>query len=120
MRLPRQTIQVEVLELGSTIHSITSQPPCDPWGWDAQAPCRRFQFLAPKKGQLVVNLSFSSGSLDFTIVRVPTNDYVGTSDEALQSITVKANLSAGELYEIRVNSYYDETPFDLQAIFLVF
>ncbi len=53
--------------------------------------------------------------LDATIV-LPNNMYLGTSElTANTEITVKANVEAGEEYEIRVNSYYARQTFELKA-----
>ncbi len=103
--------------LGSTIHAMVdwSMPPCDPIRWDAQAPCRRFEFTAPFSGTLVLSISWAGGSeLDATMVR--NDDYIATSTSVgLETVAMSAFVMAGVTYEIRVNSYYGSQVFDLRA-----
>jgi hypothetical protein len=102
--------------LGQTIRASTHEPPCDPVQWDAFAPCRRFHFTPASTGVLVIVVSWNNGrDLDATIV-LPNNMYLGTSElTGNNEITVKANVEAGEEYEIRVNSYYARQTFELKA-----
>ena len=107
------------LVLGQTIRTTVEAdaPPCDPIGWDAQAPCRRFTFTAPHSGVLVLMIAWVGGSpLDATIVQADGH-YVGTSkDSGFESIFADAVVEGGRQYEIRVNSYYGAQVFDLKAV----
>jgi hypothetical protein len=106
------------IQLGRTISSTVrpDAPPCDPAGWDAQAPCRRLPFTAPVSGVLAIRIWWFGGSpLDATIV-APDGAYLGMSVESgVEEIRVSATVRAGEAYEIRVNSYYDYQAFTLRA-----
>ena len=108
------------LVLGQTIRTTVEAdaPPCDPIGWDAQAPCRRFTFTAPHSGNLILMIAWFGGSpLDATIVQAADGHYVGTSKDAgFESIFADAVVEGGRQYEIRVNSYYGAQVFDLKAV----
>ena len=109
----------DTLVLGQTIRTTVeaNAPPCDPIGWDAQAPCRRFTFTAPHSGVLVLMISWIGGSpLDATIIAADGR-YVATSKEAgFEAVFADAAVEGGQTYEIRVNSYYGAQLFDLKAV----
>jgi len=108
------------IELGRTIRSNVpaSAKPCDPIRWDARAPCRRFRFTPSSSGLLSMQIKWDGMiSLDATITTL-SNDYVATSSEVgFGNVTMAASLTAGQTYEIRINSYYGGLIFDLAATF---
>jgi hypothetical protein len=118
VRLPRLEGWSDIIRLGQTIRS-TVEPraaPCDPMGWDAQAPCRRFPFTAPASGALIISIAWHGGSRLDAIIALSDGTYVATSDDTgLEQITVLATVGAGEKYQVYVNSYYDRQVFDLKA-----
>ncbi len=109
---------IDEMALGRTIRSTVPEdaPPCDPIGWDALAPCRRFLFTAPSSGELSIRISWAGDPpLDATMM-TPNGDYLATSEESgFEEILMNAFVTAGETYEIRVNSYYDYQVFNLRA-----
>ena len=111
----RRMLLSDSIVLGATITSITDGPPCDPVGWDAAAPCRRFGFIAPASGILVVSITWDAGPpLDALIVW--NNSMLAYSnDSGNENVTLNAPLIAGDWYEIRVNSYYFPQVFQLRA-----
>jgi hypothetical protein len=111
----------DTIEFGRTIRSYVYENavPCDPAGWDARAPCRRFYFTPSSAGVLAVEIKWDGEpSLDATIV-TPSNSYVTSSTEAgAGRILMSASLAAGVKYEVRVNSYYGYQAFDMTAVFI--
>jgi len=108
------------IELGRTIRSNVpaSAKPCDPIRWDARAPCRPFRFTPSSSGLLSLQIKWDGLiPLDATITTL-SNDYVATSSEVgFGNVTMAASLTAGQTYEIRINSYYGGLIFDLAATF---
>ena len=106
------------MALGRTIRSAVPAdgPPCDPVRWDAHAPCRRFSFTAPSSGQLTIRIWWAGGPpLDATMM-APNGDYHAASEESdIDEIVINAFVTAGETYEVRVNSYYGYQVFNLRA-----
>ncbi|MGQ0703462.1 MAG: carboxypeptidase-like regulatory domain-containing protein [Gemmatimonadales bacterium] len=103
--------------LGATIRSTVdaAAPPCDPIGWDALAPCRRFWFTAPSSGRLAITIKWS-GQPDLDATMVVAGDYIATSrDVGPGEIALGADVAAGGTYEIRVSAYYGGQTFDLKA-----
>jgi hypothetical protein len=95
---------------------LEDAPPCDPAGWDAQAPCRRLYFLAPTSGILTVVITWTGEPQLDAVITSPNGTYLGTSSElGFERIIVSASVGAGDLYEIRVNSYYGRQMFRLRA-----
>ena len=109
---------IDELALGRTIRSNVpaDAPPCDPVGWDAQAPCRRFLFTAPSSGELTIRIWWAGyPPLDATMM-APSGDYLAASAESgFEEIVMNAFVTAGETYEVRVNSYYEYQVFNLRA-----
>ena len=107
-----------VLTLGGTISAVVQagSPPCDPEGWDAQAPCRRFYFTAPAAGKLEVVVSWAgTPELDVTLVAVG-GGYVAASNPAgFERVLLEGPVHKGTDYELRVNSYYGTQEFQLKA-----
>jgi len=112
--------RADTMRFGQTIQSTveSDSPPCDPVGWDAKAPCRRFHFRPPKNGLFVVTISWNGGpEMDATMV-LDNGQYVATSADAPgDEVTLAAGLEAGKLYVLRVNSYYSRQDFLLRAEF---
>jgi len=108
------------IELGRTVRSNVpaSAKPCDPIRWDARAPCRPFRFTPSSSGLLSLQIKWDGLiPLDATITTL-SNDYVATSSEVgFGNVTMAASLTAGQTYEIRINSYYGGLIFDLAATF---
>ena len=108
----------QVLTLGDTISATVQAgaPPCDPDGWDAEAPCRRFQFMAPASGKLLVAITWQgSPEIDATLVHV-RGGYVGFSESAgFERVLLEGAVVKGQDYELRVNSYYGKQDFKLTA-----
>ena len=107
-----------VLTLGEWIESqvLGAAPPCDPVGWDANAPCRKFLFTAPTSGRLSVTLEWSGDpELDATLVTL-NGTYVGSSNPAgIERQLLEGPVAKGETYEVRVSSYYGLQDFRLRA-----
>jgi hypothetical protein len=107
-----------ILTLGDTISATVQAgaPPCDPTGWDAEAPCRRFHFTAPASGKLLVAITWQgSPEIDAALVHV-RGGYVGISVSAgYERVLLDATVVMGQDYELRVNSYYGKQDFKLTA-----
>ena len=107
-----------ILTLGDTISATVQAgaPPCDPTGWDAEAPCHRFHFTAPASGKLLVAITWvGNPEIDATLVHV-RGGYVGTSVSAgYERALLEATLVRGQDYELRINSYYGKQDFKLSA-----
>ena len=109
----------DTILLGKTIRSSVASdaPPCDPFGWDARAPCKPFRFTAPRSGVLVIIVSWESGpELDVSIV-TPPNNYLRSwsSSGGAQEASLTAPVESGVTYEIRVNAYYSGQVFQIHA-----
>jgi hypothetical protein len=111
-------LETETLTFGEWIESrvFVGAPPCDPWGWDAEAPCRKFLFEAPMDGRLVVTLEWTGDpQLDATLV-TPSGGYLGISHEAgYERALLEGPVLRSRAYEVRVNSYYGTQDFRLKA-----
>jgi Carboxypeptidase regulatory-like domain len=116
----RKLYYADSIELGRTIRSnvSASSSPCDPVQWDARAPCRRFRFIPRSSGFLSIQIKWDGLiPLDATIVTL-RNAYIATSrDAGFGVVTIVASLTAGETYEVRINSFYGALTFDLTADF---
>lgn len=90
--------------------------PCDPVGWDARAPCKRFFFTAPATGNLSIIITWSGEPpIDATLVN-HTNSYLAVSNElAPRLVELYGPVAAGEMYEVRVSAYYTRQVFTLRA-----
>jgi len=110
--------EADVLILGDWIQAsvIGGAPPCDPIYWDAYAPCRRFLFSPMASGKLVISLEWTGyPELDATLV-TSAGDYVGTSDgTGVGRFHLEGQVLEGQVYEVRVNSYYGTQDFRLMA-----
>ena len=109
----------DTILLGQTIRSSVASdaPPCDPFGWDARAPCKPFRFTAPRGGVLMVFVSWESGpELDVSIV-TPPNKYPPSwsSSGGTREASLTAPVESGVTYEIRVNAYYSGQVFHIHA-----
>lgn len=119
--LMRKAVYSDSIEFGRTIRSTVSATaaPCDPIRWDARAPCRRFTLRPNSSGVLFIEIKWAGQpALDATVV-TRQGDYVSTSDELHDGLlTLVVGLTAGQTYEVRVNSYYGSQTFDLRAEFI--
>jgi hypothetical protein len=107
------------LPLGATVRAkvAAADPPCDPFGWDALAPCRRFDLTATATGVLVVSITWRDGSPLDAALMAPNGSYLATSEEVglNELVVVQATVEAGNRYELRVHSYYGSQEFDVRA-----
>ena len=106
------------LVLGEALRSnvASNATPCDPIHWDARAPCRRFKFRAPETGVLSVTVVWDYGSPLDVVITTENGTYLASSGEdELPRASVSARVARGEVYEVRVNSYYEAQVFDLRA-----
>ena len=107
-----------ILPLDSTVASTVqaAAPPCDPAGWDGLAPCRRFLFVAPASGRLMVSIAWQgSPELDAALVFV-RGGYVASYDQGgVGRFQLESSVVKGVEYELRVNSYYGTQAFELRA-----
>jgi hypothetical protein len=114
----RRAEYTDSLILGLPFRSFVSAyaPACDPAGWDAKAPCRRFSYTAPASGLLDILITWNGGTpLDATFT-TSGGIYVGTSsDVGAGRVAVTAPLTARGAYELRVNSYYEFQTFEVKA-----
>ena len=108
----------EVLTLGEWIESqvLAAAPPCDPIGWDASAPCRRFLFTAPAAGRLSITIEWTGNpQLDVTLVS-SSGGLLGYSTETgAEQAVLQEPVLKGRTYEVRVNSYYGMQDFRIRA-----
>ena len=93
------------LAVGEVVHMRIGleDPICDPSGWDASAPCKRFEIRAPRDGALQAILK-TAVPKPIDLLMVCTNgaqSYSGEGQE--QRITVAVD--AGRLCFITVNLY---------------
>ena len=93
------------LAVGDVVHMRVGleDPICDPSGWDASAPCKRFEIRAPRDGTLQAILK-TAVPKPVDLLMVCTNggqSYSGEGQE--QRITVAVD--AGRLCFITVNLY---------------
>jgi hypothetical protein len=113
--LPRDYLD---LVLGRTVRSFVfgGARPCDPAGWDARAPCRRFRITPATSGMLFIKIAWTGGSLLDVLITTPGGTVLAWGyDEGLETASTQAYLDAGLMYEVRVNSYYSAQVFDLTA-----
>ena len=102
-------IPVTSISVGEVVHASVGleDPVCDPTGWDASAPCRRFGVVATRDGTLQVTMKATPPQpLDDVIdllLRCANggSDYSGGGKEQL----VTAPVNSGQLCEITVNLY---------------
>jgi hypothetical protein len=105
------------IQLGVVLHTRVPGRalPCDPSGWDAIAPCRRFRFTAPQTGLLSIDITWN-GQLDLdAVVMSPRGEYLQFSSGIRSHIHLSVYVEKAQTYEIRVHSYYSEQEFDLKA-----
>lgn len=108
----------QVLTLGDTITATVQEgaPPCDPVGWDAEAPCRRFHFIAPSSGKLLVAITWQGSPEIDAVLVVGRAGYVASSVPAgFERVMLEGQVVKGVDYELRVNSYYGRQDFKLTA-----
>jgi hypothetical protein len=111
---PPAAIPTTTIAVGEVIHASidAGDSICDPAGWDARSPCKRFLVTPSMNGTLTVILTAA--------LTVPRNDvidvmlYRGTytnglllrySDGGGTNQQLSAPVVEGQTYEIRINSY---------------
>jgi len=113
-----QRFYADTLIAGAWVKSSVPEeaPPCDPEGWDANAPCMRFFFEAPGSGTLKVSITWvGKPELDIVLMS-ESGAYIGFSDrEGVEGAVLKSQVSSGKEYEVRVNSYYGAQAFQIKA-----
>ena len=50
------------LVAGEVFRGIINDPPCDPSGWDAEAPCRRILYTPTTSGTLTLRVTWTGSS----------------------------------------------------------
>lgn len=113
-----KALPLDTIVVGRVIQTAVEADysPCDPVGWDARAPCKRFLFTAPATGNLSIIVAWSGEPpVDATLVN-HTNVYLGVSKElAPRLVELVGPVAAGETYEVRVSAYYTRQVFTLRA-----
>jgi len=106
--MPRTVVPVREISIGQVVHSAVSlaDPICDPEGWDASAPCKRFSVLAPREGALVASLNAPTARgreevIDMLLVCPSGIEYSGGGIEQRVSLPV----TGGQACTITVNTY---------------
>jgi hypothetical protein len=97
------------LVAGEVFRGIVDQPPCDPRGWDAQAPCRRIRYTPIATGTLTLRVTWT-GASDLDLILA--DRYWPSVDHAIRAT---AHVEAGREYEIRLNAYYAPVTFEMTA-----
>ena len=102
------TVPVTAIAIGELVHSTVGieDPICDPAGWDASAPCKRFSVAATRDGVLEAVLIAPSALGRDDIIDILLNcpgagDYSGGGVE--QHVT--AQVSSGQSCFITINMY---------------
>ncbi len=97
---------------GTVFRGTVRGAPCDPIGWDANAPCQRLFFTAPSAGTLDLVLTWTGASeLDMLAAGhyfTPTMPH---------QIHARVSVIAGVRTEIQINAYYAQEAFDLRVEF---
>jgi hypothetical protein len=90
--------------------------PCDPVHWDANAPCARLRFQAPRTGLLSVLLDWEgSNEVDFTIMSDDEASYLTYAGTSGHTASTSFGVIAGTYYVIWVHSYYGAASFTIRA-----
>jgi hypothetical protein len=94
---------------GEVYRGIVDGPPCDPTGWDANAPCHRILYTPSESGTVQLHLEWNGPSgLDLQFAG-------GYWPGINQTIDAFALVERGRQYEVRLNSYYKPVPFELKV-----
>lgn len=107
----------DVITVGEWIESsiLGNEPPCDPSGWDAAAPCHRFYFTPSARGKLTITLEWS-GDPQLDVALFEAGVYIGLSKEAGSGLALlEALVLKDQSYEVRVHSYYGPQEFRIRA-----
>ena len=112
MPVPQPTAQIPTtnIQVGDVVHGSIGpgDPICDPSGWDARAPCKRFLLTPSRDGTLKVTLTATSpfpvpsDAIDLMLFAAPS--FQGAPLE-YSTRSVSASVIEGRTYEIRINSY---------------
>jgi hypothetical protein len=97
------------LVAGEVFRGIINEPPCDPRGWDAEAPCRRILYTPTTSGTLTVRVTWTGSSeIDLLLAS-------GYFTPEGHEIRATMEVLAGRVYEIILNSYYEPVPFEITS-----
>ena len=110
----------DTIQLGRTIRSVVQGPACGPAWWDSVSPCKRFVFRPPASGLLTITIRYGLWRMYGGLWEAgsPVNEYLALGTESGDHAeTLSAQVSAGVVYEIRVDSGNTWRPyvFDLRA-----
>ena len=100
------------LTVGTTYRGtirVEANPPCDPQGWDASAPCLRFALTPSSDGTLDLALTWTDSASEMDLLL--ENGYTGTTKPLSSSMSVAVR--GGVRYELRIHSYYSTQDFEL-------
>ena len=105
---PPPSVPTATIAVGAVIRAYVGpgDPVCDPQGWDANSPCKRYVVVPPIDGTLKATVSCmvipdaKGATIDFLIIAPGGGSVFATANEQL-----KMEVRAGESYEIRINSY---------------
>lgn len=104
------------IEVGKeyTLGVQTADAPCDPIHWDANAPCARLRFLAPRTGAGTIRITWaSSGEVDVTLMS-DLEDYLAYASGG-RSLELSYDFVGGTYYVIWVHSYYGAATFKVRV-----
>jgi hypothetical protein len=97
---------------GTPYRGTVSGAPCDPMGWDANAPCQQLFFTAPSAGTIDLVLTWT-GASDLDML-VGGQYFIPTTPRRVHA---RVPVVAGVRTEIRINAYYAQEEFDLRVAF---
>ena len=109
-----QVADLNMQRIGRLVESevfrgIINDPPCDPGGWDAQAPCRRIFYTPTTSGTLTLRVTWTGSSeIDLLLAG-------GYWKPEGHEIRATIEVQSGREYEIILNSYYAPVPFEITA-----
>jgi Carboxypeptidase regulatory-like domain len=97
------------LVAGEVFRGIINDPPCNPSGWDARAPCRRIFYTPTTNGTLTLRVTWT-GSSEVDLLMAG-----GYWEPDRHEIRATMEVQSGLEYEIILNSYYAPVPFEITA-----
>jgi len=96
---------------GTTVRGIVTGFPCDP-NWDARAPCKQITFTPPVTGVYELVLTWTGATELDLLVDGSLSLYWSSASGQIRAIVPG---DAGRPRDIRIQSYYSSTPFELTA-----
>lgn len=110
----------EEIRIGEILESevLEGAPPCDRFGWDFFAPCRRYRFVGPATGRIRFEITWPTvfPELDLTMISPDGNLHATSFSGGDRKQILETDVAAGAVYEVRVNSYTGGQRFTLRAI----